>query len=206
MNNMISSRKDYKWYLKADELALRIPQSGAHLRIKSYFSCKNWRFQRKLRKTEYVNNCSKTIIGKLYGYFLRYRLIIYGDSIGYAIPINVCGPGLALVHIGPIIINGKTRIGNNFRCQAMVNIGHDERLDSKFSKAPIIGDNVVVMPGVKMFGDIRIADNIVIGANAVVNKSFLEPGITIAGVPAKKISDKSSLSIIPGNPANDAKI
>lgn len=41
-----------------------------------------------------------------------------------------------------------------------------------------------------MFGDIRIADGIVIGANSVVNTSFLEEGITIAGAPARKVSDK----------------
>ena len=50
--------------------------------------------------------------------------------------------------------------------------------------------------GVVIIGDVEIADNIVIGANAVVNKSFLEPGITIAGVPARKISDKSSEGLL----------
>ena len=50
--------------------------------------------------------------------------------------------------------------------------------------------------GVVIIGDVEIADNIVIGANAVVNKSFSEPGITIAGVPARKISDKSSEGLL----------
>ena len=34
-----------------------------------------------------------------------------------------------------------------------------------------------------IIGNIKIADDIVIGANALVNKSFLEKGIVIAGVP-----------------------
>jgi serine O-acetyltransferase len=51
---------------------------------------------------------------------------------------------------------------------------------------------VYIAPGAKIYGAIEIADNIAIGANAVVNKSFLEPNITIAGVPARKISDKGS--------------
>lgn len=42
-------------------------------------------------------------------------------------------------------------------------------------KAPKIGDNVYIGPGAVLFGDIEIADNCWIGANAVVNKSFLEP-------------------------------
>ena len=39
---------------------------------------------------------------------------------------------------------------------------------------------------------ITIADGIAIGANSYVDKSFSEPNITIAGCPAKKVSDKSS--------------
>ena len=32
-----------------------------------------------------------------------------------------------------------------------------------------------------------LADGIIVGAGSVVTKSFLEPGIILAGVPAKKI-------------------
>lgn len=38
-----------------------------------------------------------------------------------------------------------------------------------------------------MFGDIIIGDNVKIGANAVVNRSFPEGNCTIVGVPARKI-------------------
>ena len=46
---------------------------------------------------------------------------------------------------------------------------------------------------VKLFGAIHIADKCAIRANAVVNKDFEEEGITTAGVPAKKISNKGNL-------------
>ena len=55
-----------------------------------------------------------------------------------------------------------------------------------------IGKNAYIAPGVKILPGIEIADNIRIGANAVVTKSFDKPGITIAGVPAVRISDKGS--------------
>ena len=45
--------------------------------------------------------------------------------------------------------------------------------------------------GCTLLGGITIADGVTVGAGAVVTKSFLEPGITVAGVPAKKISDHS---------------
>ena len=50
-----------------------------------------------------------------------------------------------------------------------------------------------------MFGKIKIGDNTAIGANSVVNKSFEEGNCTIAGVPAKKISDNTSESYILGD-------
>jgi serine O-acetyltransferase len=43
-----------------------------------------------------------------------------------------------------------------------------------------------------LFGDITIADGIVIGANSVVNRSFNEPNTRIAGVPAREINKKGS--------------
>lgn len=36
-----------------------------------------------------------------------------------------------------------------------------------------------------MFGDITIADNVSIGANATVNRSFTESNVVIAGTPAE---------------------
>ena len=70
-----------------------------------------------------------------------------------------------------------------------VNIGMQGLSDAD---SPIIGDNVWIGPGAKLFGKIIIGNNCQIGANAVVNKSFEEEGITIAGVPAKKISNHSN--------------
>ena len=51
------------------------------------------------------------------------------------------------------------------------------------------------MERLKIYGNIRIASGIMIGANAVVNKSFDEENICIAGVPAKKISDLGRFEI-----------
>lgn len=38
---------------------------------------------------------------------------------------------------------------------------------------PVLGDNVYIGPGAKIFGKVQIADGCKVGANAVVNKSFL---------------------------------
>lgn len=181
---MIQSKSDYKYYQLADEIALGIYGKSIVTRFMWYFYIKNWKFQRLLRKTEYYTNTHKTLVGKLFSFWLQYRLKIYGCKLGYTIPINVFGPGLALMHTGTIIVSKEASIGKNCRCHACVNIGTGRG-------APRIGDNCYIGPGVKIFNDIDIANNTSIGANAVVNKSFLDSNTTIAGVPAKIVKHAS---------------
>lgn len=90
--------------------------------------------------------------------------------------MNCFGKGLSISHIGTIVVNHEARIGENCRLHVCVNIG---------TGSPQIGNNVYIGPGAKIFGRIKIADSIKIGANAVVNKDFLIKGKTIVGVPAK---------------------
>lgn len=54
-------------------------------------------------------------------------------------------------------------------------------------ECPVIGNNVMLGVGAKVIGAIKIADNIKIAAGAVVVTSFEEEGITIGGIPAKKL-------------------
>lgn len=58
---------------------------------------------------------------------------------------------------------------------------------SDSSRYPIIGDNVVIFAGAKVLGGIRIGDRVTVGANSVVIDS-VQPGATVAGIPARVIS------------------
>lgn len=51
---------------------------------------------------------------------------------------------------------------------------------------PIIGNNVYISAGARIIGKITVGDNVIIGANAVVNKDVPDNCI-VAGVPAKII-------------------
>jgi serine O-acetyltransferase len=113
--------------------------------------------------------------------------------LGFSIPINVFGPGLSIAHRGTIVVNAGTRIGANCRLHVCVNIGAGA---GSGGKAPTLGDNCYIAPGAKIFGDVVIGPNTAIGANAVVNKSFPQGGVTIGGVPAKVISNKSSQGLM----------
>ncbi len=96
---------------------------------------------------------------------------------GFYIPVNVCGPGLSIAHIVNILINSNSKIGANCRIQTGVTLG----ATNGSSSAPNIGNNVFLGDGCKIIGDISVADNCAIGANAVVVKSILEAGTTWGG-------------------------
>ena len=183
---MIRSKKDLKRYLEQDARAL----GNADRKRPKLFGDDVWKFQILLRKFEYYTNMKKSHrLLRAPAYLLcRYRFKVYSLRLGFYIPANVFDEGLSIPHYGTIVINGAARVGKNCRLHEGVNIG----ATNGSKKAPIIGDNVFIATGAKIIGDITIADNVVIGANAVVVKSIEEEGVTYAGVPAKKISDNSS--------------
>ncbi len=184
---MIKNKQDLKRYLESDRMAL----SRAGKRPK--FTDVIWKFQIALRMCEYDHNKKHNPFDKIASIIWRYKKHNLSLKCGFSIPINVCDEGLSLAHIGTVIISEYAKIGKNCKIHACVNIGADAR---NSGKAPKIGSNVYIGPGAKLFGDIEIADNIAIGANAVVNKIFTDAGVSIAGIPAKIINRKGVSGIL----------
>lgn len=190
---MIKSKKDYIAYIAQDKLALRISSNGFSNKLLRIISPNPiWVFQKRMRKLEYYHNCKNKGLYKLYIFYLRYLYKKTSIRLGFSIPINVFGPGLAIVHYGTIVINSKTKVGKNCRMHAGINIG----ATGGQSAAPKIGDNVYLAPGAKIYGDITIPNNTAIGTNAVVNKSFDKENTVLAGIPAKVIGDVDIKKII----------
>ena len=183
---MILSKQDLRRYLRQDQIAL----GKGRQRRPALFGDEVWRFQRLLRKTEYYVNCSKSPLGKGLSAFYRLRYHRYCVKMGFHLPLNVFDEGLSIAHYGALVVNTRTRVGKNCRIHAMVVIGATNGNPA----APVIGDNVYIGAGAKIIGDIRIANGVAIGANAVVVKSIDEPDTTWGGVPARKISERSSRS------------
>lgn len=147
-----------------------------------------WKFQSRLRKTEYYKNTNK-----LFFYLISLRRLNFlRNRYSLHIPLNVFDEGLKIMHLGPILVNGRVRVGKN--CSIHANTAIVARGNS--DEVPIVGDDVVIGFGSVLLGAIRIANGIAIGANAVVNKSYDEDNITIAGVPARKISNEGKSSWI----------
>ncbi len=177
---MIKTKEDLKYYLECDRIAMNKKSNAKPWDITYWFlHC--------LRHYEYWYNTTSVlkIIAKPIWHF-RFKRI--SEKCGYTIPINRIGPGLCLPHYGTIIISGNASIGENCKIHAGVSIG----ASSGKPDAKKIGDNVYIGPGAKIVGEGQIANDVVIGANAVVIGSIEEPGITVGGIPATKISNKDS--------------
>lgn len=129
-----------------------------------------------LRKAEYACNV-RSFLRKYY----LFRLLRIQTCYGISIPLNVLGEGFEMAHLGSVIINADARIGANAKIHPGVCIGGNR------GKAPQIGENVYLGPGCKVFGDVTLANNIQVGANAVVTKSCLTEGATLVGIPAKEV-------------------
>ena len=75
-----------------------------------------------------------------------------------------------------IVIAPEAEIGYNVIVMQNVTIGYDNGY-------PTIGNNVKIMPGAVVAGNIKIGDNAVIGANAVVRRD-VDANALAVGVPA----------------------
>ncbi|MEO1292783.1 MAG: serine acetyltransferase [Pseudomonadota bacterium] len=127
---------------------------------------------------------SRSLVGRGLGRYYAFRARRAGMRLGVLVPPGVCGPGLHIVHWGSLVISGQARIGSNCRIHSDVNIGAFR------GGAPRIGDDVYIGPGAKIFGAIEIGDRSVIGANAVVNRSFPADSVLV-GVPARAVPPKA---------------
>jgi serine O-acetyltransferase len=94
------------------------------------------------------------------------------------------GRRLCIEHHGCIVIHGNSVIGDDCLIRHGVTIGNSGRADP--FGAPTIGDRVELGAGAKVLGRIRIGNDAIIGANAVVVRDVPDFAV-VGGVPARII-------------------
>lgn len=147
---------------------------------------KDWqiyRFQKSLRISEYHYNNRDNILHKILYAISRRKKNTLGARLGIEIWENSFGSGLRIWHAGSVVVNGYAKIGDNCQLRGDNCIG----ISKDGSGAPTIGNNVIIGNGAKILGNVRLKDNTVIGAGAVVVKSSNKEGDILAGVPARSI-------------------
>ena len=110
------------------------------------------------------------------------------DHLQIKTPSDMVKGGFMIQHGFATIVNVES-IGKNFKVYQQVTLGYDHSL-----KAPVIGDNVEVCCGAKIIGGVKIGNNVIVGANAVVVKDVPD-NCVVAGVPARIIGHISGGNI-----------
>lgn len=164
---------------------------GKHF-VKTYRSCEGFKYSVWFRIATGLQP-KKWKYAPLYFFsrkYLHYLMHKYGITLDVGTSV---GPGLYIGHFGCIVVNGSAIIGKNFNISQGVTIGQSNR--GMRQGVPVIGDNVYIGPGAKIFGSIKIGNNVAIGANAVVTKDVPDDGVAV-GIPAKVISHDGSTAYV----------
>lgn len=101
---------------------------------------------------------------------------LLGFSIGY----DTLGYGVVISHPGTIVVGDNNKIGNYAVLHTSTCVTGDGKM---------IGDGFYLSTGAKVVKKITIGNNVIVGANAVVNKSIDRDNVLIAGIPAKIINE-----------------
>ena len=104
------------------------------------------------------------------------------EKVGVEFTPNMIGRNVRICHSN-VVLFGHIGDGCVFHGNNVVGNKRTGASDA----IPRLGKNVDVGAGAIIIGDVEIADGCIIGAGAVVTKSFTTPGAVIAGVPAKEI-------------------
>ncbi len=175
MTNDFSKSKDFSWLLRAIRADI-----GSNIYFKSIFFLVMYRFAHYF--------FSKGKIGKIFGapVIILYQFIS-SWLLGIEIPAktNIGYPFILLHGVG-LVINADSVIGNGVIVRQGCCIGNKINADGSVSTAPNIGNNVEFGANSQVIGPIIVANNVKIGAGAVVVKDC-DDGKVYAGVPAKSI-------------------
>jgi len=113
----------------------------------------------------------------IYKVLFKFVQIITGIELPCEV---VIGRNFVIDHFGGIVVSGYARFGDDCRIRNGVVVGL-KNVDEPI--APVFGNNVDIGTGAKVLGSIRIGNNVIIGANAVVLVDVPDNSLAV-GVPA----------------------
>lgn len=146
---------------------------------------------REFRNLYYFRLLKDNIAIRIFSLFLKF---FYRESSFLMIETTTeIAPGLFIQHGLATVINAET-IGENCWINQQVTVGYKD----EFTDRPIIGRNVQICAGAKVIGEIKVGDNVKIGANAVVVKDVPD-NCTVVGVPARIVRREGRRCELPNN-------
>lgn len=123
----------------------------------------------------------KGLLGKLYAKTLYMKIL---KKYGCVIYPNIkVGKGFFITHPVGIVI-GKCTIGENFMVYNSCTVGVRRYGEESEHLTPQIGNNVTLYADSMIIGNVKIGDNITIGAASIAMDDLTDAG-TYVGIPAK---------------------
>ena len=176
------SKMQFIKYLILSDLYRHTGHKSIAAFVKTYYRVPGFNFMVWLRIRSVVKS-------KLVGYILFQKRIRFGMDIQ-----TMCiGEGFYIGHYGTIVVSAEAIIGKNCNISQGVTIGVLNT--GPKTGAPLIGDNVYIAPGAKIIGQVRIGNNVAIGANSVVATDVPDNAVVV-GLPARVVSYDGSQGYI----------
>lgn len=178
---MIKTKSDLKEYIRKDCEKYGVKFTFFHPFI--YSETYNvYRYLRTLRYLEYYLNNKHGIFNTLMYFYYWYNHRRLSQKTMMTIAPNTLGKGCLIMHPGFRRIVPSTKVGVNCTILPNVLLGKKHPGDCRIE----IGDNCYISTNVTILGPVKIGDNVIIGAGAVV-VSDIPDNTVVAGVPAKII-------------------
>lgn len=139
-----------------------------------------YHYIRHLRYVEYYQDKNKL---KFLWHFFWYKRL--GFKLRMTIYPNTIGPAFRIYHAGDFVhVGPNVKIGRN--CTMLPGVVFGNKSETPDNTPVVVGDNCYFGLGAKILGGVKIGNNVIVGANAVVTKDIPDNAV-VGGIPAKII-------------------
>ena len=130
-----------------------------------------------------ISQSNARFIIKIFGFRLTFQKLVLNRLLDMCyIPDleYLKKQGTGFMHPVNVVIDKGVKVGKNCLIHQNVTIG------SENVSPPILGDRVTIYPNVVIWGNVKIGNDVIIGAGSVVKESVPDSAV-VAGNPAKVI-------------------
>lgn len=183
-------KKQELFFLVKSDLYRNTGEVNIKIFMKNLFFNKGFKISFIYRLCHYFYLKNNKLLLSFFNILFHHYKDLYSIDLSYETNID---SGLYIGHVFGIAISPRAKVGKNINLSQSVTIGFASR--GKNKGYPTIGDNVYIGPGAVVIGNIKVGNNVAIGANCVVTKDIPDNAVVV-GVPAKIISYNGSTDYV----------